>query len=295
MNRGRRRGGPGLTGLRDGVKRRLFDPHLVPIKPDAKYEVNRLVPLTSTKPVIQSRLENLRTLNIDEISEKPAANNPSDKLKRNIINSKALFELAFRKGPFYHPLPVLPEGIDMNRAFGGLSSTDKLLKVDSPVLLAHLLLAHEFIKDWGEGEPLRELEDPESWYPKELVQFTKPGKRSAMRLRAKKKLAAQTTKVVTADLEELVPDQFIQRAAEAVEGADDDVTERPEVDQKQQDSDSDDARWNGEVNAEADPDDLDEEELDNDYCQTYFDNGEGDLSEDGLGGEDDDGGAKYYD
>ncbi|KAF5397573.1 DNA-directed RNA polymerase III subunit Rpc31 [Paragonimus heterotremus] len=116
-----------------------------------------------------------------------------------------------------------------------------------------------------------------------------------MRLRARKKLAAQTTKVVTADLEELVPDQFIQRAAEAVEGADDDVTERPEVDQKQQDSDSDDARWNGEVNAEADPDELDEEELDNDYCQTYFDNGEGDLSEDGLGGEDDDGGAKYYD
>ncbi|KAA0200311.1 Expressed conserved protein [Fasciolopsis buskii] len=67
MNRGRRRGGSsGLAGLRDGVKRRLFDPHLVPTKPDAKYEVNRLIPLLWDVPVISSRLSQLRGDALDD-------------------------------------------------------------------------------------------------------------------------------------------------------------------------------------------------------------------------------------
>ncbi|VDQ07900.1 unnamed protein product [Trichobilharzia regenti] len=57
MNRGRRRGGgPSLSGLRDGVKRRLFDPHSVPTKPDPKFEVSRLIPFTFPKVVIHSSL-----------------------------------------------------------------------------------------------------------------------------------------------------------------------------------------------------------------------------------------------
>ncbi|CAH8467690.1 unnamed protein product [Dicrocoelium dendriticum] len=74
-----------------------------------------------------------------------------------------------------------------------------------------------------------------------------------------------------------------------------DPAEVPNDDKAQEDNDSEDARWNGEVNVDADPDELDEDELGNDYCQTYFDNGEGDLSDDGLGGDDDDAGARYYD
>ncbi|GAA55307.1 hypothetical protein CLF_107556 [Clonorchis sinensis] len=67
-----------------------------------------------------------------------------------------------------------------------------------------------------------------------------------------------------------------------------DVVEPDKADQDSE-ADSDDARWNGDVNVDGDGDDIDDEEIDNDYCQAYFDNGEGDLSDDALGGDDDDG------
>lgn len=69
-----------------------------------------------------------------------------------------------------------------------------------------------------------------------------------------------------------------------------------EVIEAASEADSDDARWNGEVNPDVtDPEELDEDELDNDYCQNYFDNGEADISDDNLGGDDDDGNTRYYD
>ncbi|KER18155.1 hypothetical protein T265_16256, partial [Opisthorchis viverrini] len=72
-----------------------------------------------------------------------------------------------------------------------------------------------------------------------------------------------------------------------------DVVEPDKADQDSE-ADSDDARWNGDVNVEGDGDDIDDEEIDNDYCQAYFDNGEGDLSDDALGGDDEDGGGSRY-
>ncbi len=58
MNRGRRRGGvsSGFANLRDGVKRRLFDPFAVPVSPDPRTVVNRLTPLTFALPTIPSSL-----------------------------------------------------------------------------------------------------------------------------------------------------------------------------------------------------------------------------------------------
>ncbi|GAA55306.1 hypothetical protein CLF_107555 [Clonorchis sinensis] len=194
MNRGRRRGGPGLTGLRDGVKRRLFDPHSVPTKPDAKYEVNRLVPLTSTKPLVHSLLS-LRAFaasgDSSVIGTQEEEQSHSDKLRKNLFKSKAMLQLAFRNGPFYHTLPERSEGIDLARTFHGAQAAGSSVKENTAVLLSHLLLAHEDIKQWGDGELLKDLENPDSWYPKEVVQFTKFSKKTLARQRARKRLTQQ--------------------------------------------------------------------------------------------------------
>lgn len=61
MNRGRRRGGANssLPSLRDGVKRRLFDPYIVPVAPDPRTVIGRLIPLSFTEPHIPSALPQL--------------------------------------------------------------------------------------------------------------------------------------------------------------------------------------------------------------------------------------------
>lgn len=58
MNRGRRRGGvsSGFGSLRDGVKRRLFDPHAVPTLPDPQSIISRLTPLSTSQPQIDTVL-----------------------------------------------------------------------------------------------------------------------------------------------------------------------------------------------------------------------------------------------
>ncbi|VDP70126.1 unnamed protein product [Echinostoma caproni] len=295
MNRGRRRGGgSGLAGLRDGVKRRLFDPHLVPTKPDAKYEVNRLVPLLWAAPPIQSRLSQLRGDPPHDDAVCASTTPDENDLYTKLFKAKALMEFAFRTGPFYHPLPEVPEGIEVTRAFTDPTESEAENSKQCPVSTLHLILAHGEINRWSSGDPMANLDDPPSWYPKELSQLTKPSKRQLAVIRKRKKLARQAAR---ADLKELVPDQLIAQAAEGI-GFVDGVEEPPEevAYEAASDVDSDDARWNGEVNADAaDPDELDEEELDNDYCQNYFDNGEADFSDDLQGGDDDDGGGRYYD
>ncbi|CAI2737290.1 unnamed protein product, partial [Dicrocoelium dendriticum] len=225
MNRGRRRGGPGLSGLKDGVKRRLFDPHLVPTKPDPKYEINRLIPLATCKPFIRSYLDDLRCPEASVFP--PASEDPSDssdKLYNSLFKTKAIFELAFRNGPFYHPLPVLRDGIDTALVFGGLTSNEKATEPTAPVLLSHLLLAHDDINQWSNGEFLSDLDNMDSFYPKDLVQFTKPGRRPAARMRERlkrrAKMAVPDIPIAVPDLDDLVPDLPPQQDAEVVEEKD---------------------------------------------------------------------------
>lgn len=88
MNRGRRRGGGlSLTGLRDGVKRRLFDPHSVPKKLDAKYAVGQLIPFSVTKPPIVSVLKDLSTTSSDDVTTKQIDKYKSD-MVFNFIRKK---------------------------------------------------------------------------------------------------------------------------------------------------------------------------------------------------------------
>ncbi|CAL8073336.1 unnamed protein product [Calicophoron daubneyi] len=312
MNRGRRRGGTGLSGLRDGVKRRLFDPHSVPMKPDAKYEVNRLVPLSVTPPAVFSRIDHLR--------HDPVVDGPEDKpgaSRADSLRFRALMELAFRAGPFYHPVPTVREGLEIGHAFLGHQVENSDEELDSagdetnslPISLSHLLLAYEDIETWGKGEPLKNLDDPELWYPKELAQFTKIPKSKAAKRARKKQRQAERRAFASTDLDSVVPEELARETLSKVDTSNagdtigtlevmeqskmDDIVE-PDEDEKAEESDAEDARWNCEVNAEADPDELDQDELDNDYCQTYFDNGEGDAS-DGIGGDDDEGGGRYSD
>ncbi|VEL25231.1 unnamed protein product [Protopolystoma xenopodis] len=91
-------------------------------------------------------------------------------------------------------------------------------------------------------------------------------------------------------LDDLISDQVITDATEEAEMVGDDEGLGQEThslaigdgDGDRSSTDTEDARWNGEA-GELGPD-ADDEELDNDYCQAYFDNGEGDFSDDGLGG-----------
>ncbi|THD26790.1 hypothetical protein D915_002352 [Fasciola hepatica] len=293
MNRGRRRGGSsGLAGLRDGVKRRLFDPHLVPTKPDAKYEVNRLIPLLWDAPEVSSRLSQLRGGDFDDKIPCSTTTPEESELYGKLFKTKALMEFAFRTGPFYHPLPEVQEGIAMTRALVDPHDSEADKPKEGPISTLHLILARKEITFWSSDQSMKKLYDPDSWYPKELSLLTKRSRRQLATIRKRKRLAVQAA---STDLGELVSDQLIARAVETtgvIEG------EEPaeEVVDAASDADSDDARWNGEVNPDAaDPEELDEEELDNDYCQNYFDNGEADFSDDNLGGDDDDGNARYYD
>lgn len=91
MNRGRRRGGgPNLSGLRDGVKRRLFDPHSVPTKPDPKFEVSRLIPFSVPKVTINSSLSDSSTNNNPDVVK-----DDIDSLQINLVCIKLLDHFHF--------------------------------------------------------------------------------------------------------------------------------------------------------------------------------------------------------
>ncbi|VDN12733.1 unnamed protein product [Dibothriocephalus latus] len=92
------------------------------------------------------------------------------------------------------------------------------------------------------------------------------------------------------DLENLVSDQAIADVTTVT--ADDEAAEAG-LDLEGEDggdNDSEDARWNGEQIEDED------EDLDNDYCETYFDNGEGDIDDGNVLRDDNgEGGEGYYD
>ncbi|TPP63472.1 hypothetical protein FGIG_12461 [Fasciola gigantica] len=166
-------------------------------------------------------------------------------------------EFAFRTGPFYHPLPEVQEGIEMTRALVDPHDSEADQPKEGPISTLHLILARKEITFWSSGQSMKKLYDPDSWYPKELSLLTKRSRRQLATIRKRKRLAVQAA---STDLGELVSDQLIARAVETgvIEG------EEPaeEVVDAASDADSDDARWNGEVNPDAaDPEELDEEEL----------------------------------
>ncbi|KAA0185800.1 DNA-directed RNA polymerase III subunit Rpc31, partial [Fasciolopsis buskii] len=208
------------------------------------------------------------------------------------FKTKALIEYAFRSGPFYHPLPEVQEGIEFARGITDANESEENKPKDGPISTLHLILARKEITQWSSGRPMDKLYDPDSWYPKELSLLTRRSRRQLAAIRKRKRLAEQAT---CADLGDLISDQVIAQAVEATEVVDGDEPVG-EVIEAASEADSDDARWNGEVNPDVtDPEELDEDELDNDYCQNYFDNGEADISDDNLGGDDDDGNTRYYD
>ncbi|CAH8678032.1 unnamed protein product [Schistosoma rodhaini] len=287
MNRGRRRGGgPSLSGLRDGVKRRLFDPHSVPTKPDPKFEVSRLIPFSVPKVTINSSL-----------SDSSANNNPDvvkddiDSLQINLFELTAKMEAAFRSGPFYHSVPELSEGVDVSSLLSS-NSLNLRKKSQNMVSLLHLLVSHE-INQWSDED--MNIKEPDDFYPKELISRTRINFKSNRRATRKSKLASQRSRQYYSDIDEVITDSFIQQVTETLPENDEDVEKIDVNNSENEDADSEDARWNGDANQVDELDELDDDEFDNDYCQEYFDNGEKDFSDDGLGGGDEDGGgAKYY-
>ncbi|CAH8871125.1 unnamed protein product [Trichobilharzia szidati] len=286
MNRGRRRGGgPSLSGLRDGVKRRLFDPHSVPTKPDPKFEVSRLIPFTFPKVAIHSSLSGCSA---DDNSNVAKADR--DGLQINLFELTAKLETAFRSGPFYHSVPELSEGISA----ASLLSSKKLNlgnKLPNVVSLLHLLVAHDEINQWSDED--MNMREPDDWYPEELISRTRQKNKVSKHTSRRSRSSYKRSKPHITDIDEIITDHFIQQVTETLPENDDDAEKVELAISDNEDADSEDARWNDDVNPDGDLEELDEDEFDNDYCQQYFDNGEKDFSDDGLGG-DDEGGPKYY-
>ncbi|CAH8664779.1 unnamed protein product [Heterobilharzia americana] len=134
MNRGRRRGGgPSLSGLRDGVKRRL------------------LIPTLSRRNLILSS-------NADNNSD--VTNTEFGSLQMNLFEVTAKLETAFRLGPFYHPVPELSEGINISL----LTSSNNLKvgnKTPNMVSLLHLLVAHDEVNQWSDED--MNMKEPDDW------------------------------------------------------------------------------------------------------------------------------------
>ncbi|CAH8587127.1 unnamed protein product [Schistosoma turkestanicum] len=286
MNRGRRRGGgPSLSGLRDGVKRRLFDPHSVPIKPDPKFEVSRLIPFSAPKVTISSSLSDFSASSNSELIK-----DEIDSLQMNLFELTAKIEAAFRSGPFYHPVPELSEGINISSSISNNSFNLKN-KSQNTVSLLHLLVSHE-INQWSDEDV--NIKEPDDFYPKELLSRTRTNLKGNGRATRKSRLASQRSKQHYSVIDQVVTDRFIQQVTEILPENDEDLEKIDVNNSEDEDANSEDARWNGDANQDGEIDELDEDEFDNDYCQEYFDNGEKDFSDDGLGGGDDDGVAKYY-
>jgi len=285
MNRGRRRGGvsSGFGSLRDGVKRRLFDPHAVPTLPDPQSIISRLTPLSTSQPQIDTVLPILDGQSTS--NELPA----TKKFQNDLFEAKATMEFIFDCGPAMQNLPKRSfEGISIGQKTPVNSKKTSIRRIGA----AHLLLKSCDISLWGDSSLLCQFSNPHSWYPKELTDKLK-SKKSVKHIPAKR---AKLNKKLTedeCDLDDLViSDRTLVENLD--ENENDDTVEKGAVEanlnnEDDADKDSDDARWNGEQVEDEEGDDLD-----NDYCDTYFDNGEGDIDDFNVMREDDDGG-NYYD
>ncbi|KAL5109789.1 hypothetical protein TcWFU_001205 [Taenia crassiceps] len=251
MNRGRRRVGANssLASLRDGVKRRLFDPYIVPVAPD---------PRTETRKGFRKRL--------------------STTIDYALGNSLEKRKLSSKLGSINSTRFTAPSAPGVRSSIAHLlMKTDEIAFLDSNILSL--------------------FSKPSEWYPSELNEKMKR-KSSTTSGSAKRVRFDDSSKVVDGDgSNEMVPDQALLDAAEINEDDDGENVLKEGVDESaeaenQEDKDSEDGRWNGE------PVEEEEEEEGDDYCETYFDNGEGDIDDFNVQlyemGEEPDG-SSYYD
>lgn len=286
MNRGRRRGGvsSGLTSLRDGVKRRLFDPFTLPVAPDPRTVISRLIPLSFTEPHIPSALPQSDS---NLLHRKPEEGSEKD-FKLQLFVTKGVLDYALRNSSEKRK-PSSKEGSINSTRFIAPSVTS----VQSSI--AHLLLKTDEIAFW-DSDFLSLFSKPPEWYPSELTDKLKrkspttPGSAKRVRFDDSSKMAGGDRSA------EMIPDQAMLDAADFNEDDDGENVLKEGVDEpveaeNQEDKDSEDGRWNGEPVEE-------EEEEGDDYCETYFDNGEGDIDDFNVQlhemGEDPDG-SSYYD
>nr|VZI08855.1 unnamed protein product [Spirometra erinaceieuropaei] len=285
MNRGRRRGGvsSGFNSLRDGVKRRLFDPHAVPVSPDPHSVISRLIPIPSAPPKIESSLP------LSESQVAVAEPTQQECFRAQLFELQAVADFIFENGPYFQQIIKNTDAVPLLTLDRKRSESKKQTAWN--ITTSHLLLQHREIEMWSDGILLGSFSNPSDWYPAELS--------SRLRAKAAKLLPEKRFKPSTGanhnreDLDNLISDQAI--ADVTTTNGDDDAADGPEAGlglegEEGGDSDSEDARWNGEQMEDED------EELDNDYCETYFDNGEGDIDDGNVLRDDNgDGVEGYYD
>ncbi|BHF81898.1 hypothetical protein SprV_0802503300 [Sparganum proliferum] len=285
MNRGRRRGGvsSGFSSLRDGVKRRLFDPHAVPVSPDPHSVISRLIPIPSAPPKIESSLP------LAESQVSVAEPTQQECFGAQLFELQAVADFIFENGPYFQQMMKNTDAIPLFTLDRKRSESKKQTAWN--ITTSHLLLQHREIEMWRDGILLGSFSNPSDWYPVELSSRLKA---KAAKLLPEKRLKPSTgANHNREDLESLISDQAI--ADVTTTNGDDEAADGPEAGlglegEEGGDSDSEDARWNGEQLEDED------EELDNDYCETYFDNGEGDIDDGNVLRDDNgDGVEGYYD
>ncbi|VDM00989.1 unnamed protein product [Schistocephalus solidus] len=298
MNRGRRRGGvsSGFSSLRDGVKRRLFDPHTVPVSPDPRSVISRLILIPSAPPKIDSSFPLVES---QTVAAEPTR---QECFRAQMFELQAIADFIFENGPDFHQVAKKADDLP----FLTLNRKRPKAKRDTPrnITISHLLLQHREMEIWRDGILLGSFSNPTDWYPAELT--------SRLKTKPTKLLLEKRLKPLTGsnrnreDLDNLVSDQAIADVT-TINGVnwsslnslncliDDEAAEGPDAGldlegEEGGDNDSEDARWNGEQIEDED------EDLDNDYCETYFDNGEGDIDDGNVLRDDNgDGVEGYYD
>ncbi|VDM33169.1 unnamed protein product [Hydatigera taeniaeformis] len=267
MNRGRRRGGgsSSFANLRDSVRRRLFDPFIVPVPPDPRAVVGRLIPLSFTEPHIPSVLSQLDP---SSSHRKPEKGSEKD-LQLQLFALKAVVDYALENSLEKRKLSSKVESSNSARLTAPSASS-----VHSSI--AHLLMKTDEIAFWDSNILSLFPKHPE-WYPSELTDKLKR-KSSTVVGSTKHTRYDDSSKMVDGDRpNELMPGQAMLDATDMNEDDDGgnvlkEGADEPVEGEKEEDKDSEDGRWNGEPVEE-------EEEEGDDYCETYFDNGEGDIDD----------------
>ncbi|KAL3315355.1 hypothetical protein Ciccas_006020 [Cichlidogyrus casuarinus] len=319
MRRGGRRGqfsSTNLSGLRDTVRRKLFDPNAEPVIPSAASLLAKLKPI-QFKPIKLATLFKYSAdsdekhiqkdeINIldDEADSSTMLRIGSPEFLASAFRTDCLLGYIFRYGPDYHKFKKQEEGISMAALADTHSKTDsqkenEALSNFSPL---HLLLDHENIDRWKSQKLLMQRYNPARWYPKELVQMIKMSTGKGKRTKKVKKKAIMLEQREEMDMENT--ETAVERAElllEIKQTASDEEEDALESDNE--DDDPEDARWNGKKTKKSttpgeisDVDEDEEEEEENDYCQDYFDNGEGDDAFDNIRMDDGEGDVEdYYD
>ncbi|VDD76377.1 unnamed protein product [Mesocestoides corti] len=284
MNRNRRRGGvsSGFASLRDGVKRRLFDPFAVPVAPDPRAVINRLTPILYAQPYVPSMLH------WSDVTQPPKKDLTAEEVYQlRLFETRAIVDYAFENSTDVRSLATRSKGVLV-----GKSELLPSAKVRSSTV--HILMKTEEISFWRDGGLLQSFSNPFEWYPREIAGYL--SKSSSGAPSSSKRVRFDCPPGGVSD--EMEDGAVLDRTIfEVVDKNDDDdvsvggVGDLTEA-ENQENRDSEDERWNGEQVEEEAGDES------NDYCETYFDNGEDDIDDFNVqmyeAGDQDDGG-EYYD